>query len=113
MPVLLAFLVYELWTGSALAIARFGLGFLTSSTWDPDTRCGPSLQSRDTAAPPGCGSSRMHLALVCTAMPSASRMPRMDSETSGSSRAIRCGAISITVTRAPKRRWICANSRPM
>ena len=34
-PVLLAFLVYELWTGSALAMARFGLGFLTSSTWDP------------------------------------------------------------------------------
>ncbi len=34
-PVLLAFLVYELWTGSALAMARFGLGFITSSTWDP------------------------------------------------------------------------------
>jgi len=34
-PVLLAFLVYELWTGSALAMARFGFGFLTSSTWDP------------------------------------------------------------------------------
>jgi phosphate transport system permease protein len=34
-PVLLGFLVYELWTGSSLAIARFGLGFLTSSTWDP------------------------------------------------------------------------------
>jgi phosphate transport system permease protein len=34
-PVLLAFLVYELWTGSALAMARFGLGFLTSSRWDP------------------------------------------------------------------------------
>ena len=34
-PVLLAFLVYELWTGSALAMARFGLGFLTTSTWDP------------------------------------------------------------------------------
>jgi phosphate transport system permease protein len=34
-PVLLGFLVYELWTGSALAISKFGLGFLTSSTWDP------------------------------------------------------------------------------
>lgn len=34
-PVLLALLVYELWTGSALAMARFGLGFLTSSSWDP------------------------------------------------------------------------------
>jgi phosphate transport system permease protein len=34
-PVLLGFLVYQLWTGSALAISKFGLGFLTSSTWDP------------------------------------------------------------------------------
>jgi len=34
-PVLLGFLVYQLWTGSELAIAKFGLGFLTSSTWDP------------------------------------------------------------------------------
>ena len=33
--VLLGFLVCELWTGSELAISRFGLGFLTSSTWDP------------------------------------------------------------------------------
>jgi phosphate transport system permease protein len=34
-PVLLAFLVYQLWTGSELAMSRFGLRFLTSSTWDP------------------------------------------------------------------------------
>ena len=34
-PMLLAFLVYELWTGSRLAIDRFGLSFVTSSTWDP------------------------------------------------------------------------------
>jgi phosphate transport system permease protein len=34
-PVLLAFLVYELWSGSRLAIDRFGLNFVTSSTWDP------------------------------------------------------------------------------
>jgi phosphate transport system permease protein len=34
-PVLLAFLVYELWTGSRLAIDRFGFSFVTSSTWDP------------------------------------------------------------------------------
>ncbi|MEO7987515.1 MAG: phosphate ABC transporter permease subunit PstC [Gemmatimonadales bacterium] len=34
-PVLLAFLVYELWTGSRLAMAKFGFGFITSSTWDP------------------------------------------------------------------------------
>jgi phosphate transport system permease protein len=34
-PVLLGFLVYELWIGSRLAIGKFGLGFVTSSTWDP------------------------------------------------------------------------------
>jgi phosphate transport system permease protein len=34
-PVLLAFLVYELWSGARLAIGNFGLGFITSSTWDP------------------------------------------------------------------------------
>jgi phosphate transport system permease protein len=34
-PVLLAFLVYQLWTGSRLAIGRFGLSFVTTSTWDP------------------------------------------------------------------------------
>ena len=34
-PLLLGFLVYELWQGSRLAIARFGLGFVTTSTWDP------------------------------------------------------------------------------
>jgi phosphate transport system permease protein len=34
-PVMLGFLVYELWTGSRLAIDRFGLSFVTSSTWDP------------------------------------------------------------------------------
>jgi phosphate transport system permease protein len=34
-PVLLLFLVYELWAGSRLAIERFGLGFVTSDAWDP------------------------------------------------------------------------------
>jgi phosphate transport system permease protein len=34
-PLLLGFLVYELWTGSRLAIERFGLEFVTASTWDP------------------------------------------------------------------------------
>ncbi|MSR01299.1 MAG: phosphate ABC transporter permease subunit PstC [Gemmatimonadetes bacterium] len=36
-PALLAFLVYELWVGSRLAIDRYGLGFVTGSTWDPVT----------------------------------------------------------------------------
>jgi len=34
-PVLMGFLLYELYRGSSLAIQRYGLGFLTSSTWDP------------------------------------------------------------------------------
>jgi phosphate transport system permease protein len=34
-PVLLGFLVYELWSGAELAIGQFGLHFVTSSTWDP------------------------------------------------------------------------------
>jgi phosphate transport system permease protein len=34
-PVLLGFLVVELWSGAGLAIERFGLDFVTSSTWDP------------------------------------------------------------------------------
>ena len=34
-PVLLGFLVYELYMGSRLAIAKFGLTFVTSSRWDP------------------------------------------------------------------------------
>jgi phosphate transport system permease protein len=34
-PVLLGFLVYQLWSGAALAIHRFGFDFITSSRWDP------------------------------------------------------------------------------
>jgi phosphate transport system permease protein len=34
-PILLAFLVYELWAGSRIAIEKFGLDFVRSSTWDP------------------------------------------------------------------------------
>jgi phosphate transport system permease protein len=34
-PLLLGFLVYELWMGSRLAIDKFGLDFVTTSTWDP------------------------------------------------------------------------------
>jgi phosphate transport system permease protein len=36
-PTLLGFLVYELWSGSRPAIAKFGADFLTTSTWDPVT----------------------------------------------------------------------------
>jgi phosphate transport system permease protein len=34
-PVLLGFLVYELWSGAELAMERFGLDFITTSVWDP------------------------------------------------------------------------------
>jgi phosphate transport system permease protein len=34
-PVLLGFLVYELWHGARLAIGRFGFDFITTSVWDP------------------------------------------------------------------------------
>jgi phosphate transport system permease protein len=34
-PILLGFLVYELFTGASLAISRYGFDFVTSSTWDP------------------------------------------------------------------------------
>ena len=34
-PVLLGFLVYQLWSGASLAADRFGFDFITSSTWDP------------------------------------------------------------------------------
>jgi len=33
--VLMAFLVYELYTGARPAIVRYGLGFIAGSTWDP------------------------------------------------------------------------------
>jgi phosphate transport system permease protein len=36
-PVLMGFLVYELYSGAHLAITRYGLGFVTGSTWDPVT----------------------------------------------------------------------------
>jgi phosphate transport system permease protein len=34
-PVLLGFLVYEIWSGADLAIRRFGLDFVATSRWDP------------------------------------------------------------------------------
>jgi phosphate transport system permease protein len=34
-PTLLGLLFWELWTGSRLAVNKFGLGFLTTSEWDP------------------------------------------------------------------------------
>ncbi len=34
-PLLLLFLVWELWTGAKPALDAFGFGFLTGTTWDP------------------------------------------------------------------------------
>jgi len=36
-PVLMGFLVWELWVGSRLAVERFGFDFITDSVWDPVT----------------------------------------------------------------------------
>ena len=54
----------------------------------------------------------MHLAFSADGDAFASRISWIAAETSSSSRAIRRGAISTTVTSLPKRRNICANSRP-
>jgi phosphate transport system permease protein len=35
LPIVLVFLVLELWTGARLAIAKFGLSFVATSVWDP------------------------------------------------------------------------------
>ena len=34
-PILLGFLVFQLWSGARLAIGKFGFGFVSSSIWDP------------------------------------------------------------------------------
>ena len=34
-PILLAFLVFELWDGARLAIGKFGFDFVVTSVWDP------------------------------------------------------------------------------
>lgn len=34
-PILMILLVAELWSGARLAVDQFGLGFVTSSSWDP------------------------------------------------------------------------------
>jgi phosphate transport system permease protein len=34
-PILLGFLVYELYSGARLAISKFGIGFVATSVWDP------------------------------------------------------------------------------
>ena len=46
-------------------------------------------------------------------MPSFSRISLMAAETSSSSRAVSRGPFSTTVTLAPNRRYICANSSAM
>ena len=60
---------------------------------------------------------RLAMRMPCTpvrmSMPSSFRMPATAADTSSSSRAIRRGAASITVTLLPKRRKAWANSRPM
>ena len=35
LPVVLALLIWQLWDEAHMAIGRFGIGFITTSTWDP------------------------------------------------------------------------------
>ena len=79
----------------------------------PTTSPSPLSESRLMAMPDPRLAMRMPCTPVRTSMPSSLRMSATAAETSSSSRAIRRGAISITVTSLPKRRKICANSSPM
>ena len=80
---------------------------------EPTMRRGARLQSRLMAIRLPARSTAMQAALRRISIPSAFRMSRIASETSGSSRPISRSAISTTVTLLPKRRYICANSSPM
>ena len=82
----------------------FGRRPTASRTCDPTATGGPSRQSTATATPSLVGRKADALAPVRTAMPSASRMCRIASETSSSSRPISRGPFSTMVTSAPKRR---------
>ena len=82
------------------------------------SRCDPAIVWRPDAsstmaamAVPSCSMPTVRVPR-CAVMPSASKIPRTASEISGSSRPISRGAVSITVTSLPNRRYICANSRP-
>ncbi len=79
----------------------------------PTTSGSPAWHETPTAMPLACGAKLMHLASVLTAMPSASRISRTAVDTSASSRPTRRGPISTTVTWAPNRRYIWANSSPI
>ena len=77
----------------------FGCRPTAISRWVPGT--GSALNE---ASPQSLGrvcANRMSAASVITAMPSASRIPRIASETSSSSRDVKRGPRSMTVTREP------------
>ena len=78
-----------------------------------DGSAAPSPRTTRTPCPPVPVPTLALLTAKWNATPSRSRIACTSRETSGSSRAISRSPYSSTVTRAPKRRYICANSRPM
>ena len=82
----------------------FGRRPIASSTWLPISWGAPASQLTRTATSAPWGAKLMHSAPVRIWTPSASRIARIASETSASSRPISRGPFSITVTSAPSLR---------
>ena len=94
-------------------VVVFGRRPMASRTCEPTTERSPLEQSTFTQTPASRGEKLMHSASSRKSMPSSSRIALIASEMSVSSREIRRGPFSTTVTLAPKRRYIWANSRPI
>ena len=93
----------------------FGRRPTAASRWLPSIACALPAGSTTTRTPLPLAplATAASLTEKWNATPSRSRMRWISAETSGSSRAISRSPNSSTVTREPKRRYICANSRPM
>ena len=94
--------------------AVLGVRPTASSRCEPTTSGSPLSHDVCTRTPfaPSRATDR-HFALARMTMPSRSSTCATAVDTSSSSRAMMRGPISHTVTFEPKRRKICANSRPM
>ena len=81
------------------------------SRWEPAMGSAPSRGV--TSKPLSRLRNEIAVASSSMAIPSFSRISLMAAETSSSSREVSRGPFSTTVTSAPKRRYICANSSAM
>ena len=92
-----------------------GLRPVATSRWVPTMGSAPSRGVSTTPSPEALSRLLIDIAeaSTITVTPSASRMSLMVAETSSSSRAVSRGPFSTTVTSAPKRRYIWANSKAM